>query len=55
VLLAFRAHVSDPADEVAEIWLALTDEQRDDLLTARNTALRTSSARQQKGHVDEPE
>jgi hypothetical protein len=40
--------VSDPADDIAEIWLALTDEQRDDLLAARHEALR-------RGQDDEPE
>lgn len=47
--------MSDPPDhfterDVGAVWLALTDEQRDDLLAARNKALR-----QQKGLDDEPE
>jgi hypothetical protein len=47
--------VSDPPDhftehDVVAVWLALTDEQRDDLLAARNNA-----KRQQKGQDDEPE
>ena len=36
--------------DVAAVWFALSDEQRDDLLTARINALR-----QQKGQDDEPE